>query len=60
MSMKFKFSRGYGQYQVVQSIAVCCYSNTNSTDVLLEQQWQVPQEWGHIPDGTGGRQCFPR
>jgi hypothetical protein len=30
MSMNFKFSRAYGECQAVQSIRVCCYSNTNS------------------------------
>jgi hypothetical protein len=39
MSMNFTFSRGYGEYQAVQSIGVCCCSNTHSAEVLLEQQW---------------------
>jgi hypothetical protein len=39
MSMNFKFPRGYGECRAVQSIGVCCYGNTNSADVLLEQQW---------------------
>jgi hypothetical protein len=38
MSMIFKFSRGYAEYQAVQPIGVCCYSNTNSAEVLLQQQ----------------------
>jgi hypothetical protein len=38
MSMNFKFSRGYGEYRATQSIGVCCYSSTDSTEVLLEQQ----------------------
>jgi ribosome modulation factor len=38
MSMNFKFSRGYGECQAVQSIEMCCYSNINSAEVLLEQQ----------------------
>ena len=38
MSMNFKFSRAYGECQAVQSIGVCCSGNTNSADVLLEQQ----------------------
>jgi hypothetical protein len=54
MSMDFKFSRGYAEYQAVQSIGVCCYSNTNSAEVLLEQQWQPRGARGHIPDDTGG------
>jgi hypothetical protein len=36
--MNFKFSRRYSEYKAVQSIGVCCYSNTNSAGVLLEQQ----------------------
>jgi hypothetical protein len=36
--MNFTFSRGYGEYQAVQSIGMCCCSNTNSAEVLLEQQ----------------------
>jgi len=39
MSMNFKFSRDYGEYQGVPPIGVCCYSNTNSAEMLLEQQW---------------------
>ena len=54
MSMNFKFSRGYGEYQAVQAMGVCCYSNTNSAKVLLEQQRQSREVWGHISDGTGG------
>jgi len=46
MSMNFKFSRGYGEYQAVQSIGVCCYSNTNSAEVLLEQQGQAARSVG--------------
>jgi|HubBroStandDraft_1064217.scaffolds.fasta_scaffold19084_3 hypothetical protein len=38
MSKNFKFSRGYGECQAVQSIAVCCCSNTNSAELVLEQQ----------------------
>ena len=54
MSMNFTFSRGYGEYQAVQSIGVCCCSNTHSAEVLLEQQWQAPVGLGHMPDDTGG------
>jgi hypothetical protein len=36
--MNFKFSRGYSEYQAPQSIGMCCYSNTSSADVLLQQQ----------------------
>jgi hypothetical protein len=39
MSMNFKFSRGYGGYQAVQAIDMCCYSNTNPAELVLEQQW---------------------
>jgi hypothetical protein len=41
MSMNFKFSRGYGQCQAVQSVGGCCYSNTKSAEVVLEQQWAI-------------------
>lgn len=54
MSMNFKFSRGYGECQAVQSTVVCCYSNTDSAEVVLEQQWVTPRSMGHMPDGTGG------
>jgi hypothetical protein len=36
--MNFKFSRGYGGYQGIQSIGMCCYGNTYSTELVLEQQ----------------------
>jgi hypothetical protein len=54
MSMNFKFSRGYAEYQAIQSIGVCCHSNTNSTELLLEQQWATARSMGHVPDDTGG------
>ena len=38
MSMNFKFSGGYGECQAVPAIGVCCCSNTNSAEVLLQQQ----------------------
>jgi hypothetical protein len=38
MCLNFKFWRGYGECQLIQPIAVCCYSNTGSADVLLQQQ----------------------
>jgi hypothetical protein len=38
MCLNFKFWRGYGECQLIQSIAMCCYSNTGSADVLLQQQ----------------------
>jgi hypothetical protein len=41
MSMNFKFSGGYWEYQVVQAIGMCCCSNTSSADVLLQQQATV-------------------
>jgi hypothetical protein len=46
MSMNFKFSRGYAEFQAVQSTGVCCYSNTNSAEVLLEQQWVSARSTG--------------
>jgi hypothetical protein len=53
--MNFRFSRGFGQWRAVQAIAVCCYSNTNSAKVLLEQQQQEPRGvCVHISDGMGG------
>jgi hypothetical protein len=54
MSLNLKFSRGYSQCQAVKPIGVCCYSNTNSAEVLLEQQWQTRGVWGHMPDDRGG------
>ena len=38
MCLNFKFWRGYGECQLIQPIAGCCYSNTGSAKVLLEQQ----------------------
>jgi ribosome modulation factor len=52
MCMNFKFSRGYDGCLAVASIGVCCYSNTNSTDVLPEQQTAVRNLW--LPDDRGG------
>lgn len=46
MSMNFKFSGGYAEYQAVQSIGACCYSNTNSAEVLLGQQWATVRSKG--------------
>jgi hypothetical protein len=54
MSMNFKFSRGYGRCQAVQSIGGCCYSNTNSAEVVLEQHRATARSMGHMPDNTGG------
>jgi hypothetical protein len=54
MYMNFKFSRGYGEYQVVWSIVECCYSNTSSAEVQLEQQWATARSRGHKLDDTGG------
>ena len=51
MFMKLRFSRGYTEYPAVQSIGVCCCSNTNSAEVLLEQQWTTA---GPHADDTGG------
>jgi hypothetical protein len=44
--MNFKFSRGYGECQAVHSIGVCCYGNTNSAEVVLEQQWATSRSMG--------------
>ena len=60
MFMKFRFSRAHGHWHVFESIAVCCYGNTNSTNVLLEQQWPPSGRCGHISEGTGGLHCSPR
>jgi hypothetical protein len=38
MCLNFKFWRGYGECQLIEPIAECCYSNTGSADVLLQQQ----------------------
>jgi hypothetical protein len=54
MSMNFKFSGGYGEYQAVQPIRECCHSNSSSAEVLLEQQWAIARSMGHMSDGTGG------
>jgi hypothetical protein len=54
MSMNFNFSRGYAEYQAGDSLGACCHSNTNSAEVLLEQQWQAPGGLDHMPDDTGG------
>jgi hypothetical protein len=40
MCLNFKFWRGYGECQLIQPRAMCCYSNTGSADVLLQQQRQ--------------------
>jgi hypothetical protein len=58
MFMNFKFSRDYGECQAFQAVGVCCSSNTNSTDLLLEQQWTIEQISGSMPDETGGLSCF--
>jgi len=46
MSMNFNFSRGYGECQVVRPIVWCCYSNTNSAEVLLLQQSAIARSMG--------------
>ena len=60
MSMNFKFSLRYSEYQAVQAMGMCCYSNTNSAEVLLEQQRAVARSMGYMPDDTGGLWCFLR
>jgi|HubBroStandDraft_5_1064220.scaffolds.fasta_scaffold1210666_2 hypothetical protein len=52
--MNFKFSRGYGEYQAVQSIGMCCYSNINSAELLLLQQWGTALSIGDGPDDAEG------
>jgi hypothetical protein len=54
MSMNFKFSRGYGEYQLVRVVVMCCCSNTSSTDVLLEQQSATVWTMREMPDDAGG------
>jgi hypothetical protein len=54
MSMNFRFSRDYRECQAVQPIRVCCYSNTNSAHVVVEQQCAVAQSMGSHADDTGG------
>jgi hypothetical protein len=54
MSMNFKFSRGYGEYQAVQHIRMCCYSNTHSAELLLQQQCATAENTGHISNDMGG------
>jgi hypothetical protein len=54
MSMNFKFSRGYGECQLIRSVAVCCSSNTGSAEVLLEHQRAAAGVMGYMPDDTGG------
>jgi hypothetical protein len=46
--MNFEFSRDYGECRGVQSTGVCCYSNTDSADVLLQQQGTVQGIVRHI------------
>jgi hypothetical protein len=43
MFMNLEFSGDYRDCQRFQSPAVCCYSNTGSAQVLLEQQSSPPQ-----------------
>jgi hypothetical protein len=38
MSMNYRFSRGYGGVKALAPRLVCCYSNTESAEVLLLQQ----------------------
>jgi hypothetical protein len=54
MSMNLKFSRGYGENRAVQSTEVCCYSNTNSAEMLPEQQCAVARSAGSHADDKGG------
>jgi hypothetical protein len=59
MCMNFKFSRGYGvvcgECRAFQPAGVCCYSNTNSTEMLLEQQRATVRM-----SDSGGLKCFLR
>jgi hypothetical protein len=54
MSMNFWFSRGYGECRAIQSIGVCCYSNTNSAECCWSSSGQLRGVWSHMPDDTGG------
>jgi|HubBroStandDraft_2_1064218.scaffolds.fasta_scaffold20503_3 hypothetical protein len=54
MSMNFKFSWSCGESQAVPPVGVCCYSNTNSTVVLLEQQGAAAGITDYAPGDTGG------
>jgi hypothetical protein len=54
MYINFTFSRRYSECRAVRSIGVCCYSNTGSTGVLLEQQSTVAQSMGSHADDKGG------
>jgi hypothetical protein len=60
MSMNFRFSGGYGDYEPVESTLVCCYSNTNSAGVLQQQRRATDGNMGFMPDDTGGPECFLR
>jgi hypothetical protein len=55
--MNNEFSGGFGGCAVIAPGEGCCYSNTNSAGVVLEQQWEqsgVRAEFSH----TGGMLCF--
>jgi hypothetical protein len=52
--LEFQVLRGQGEYQVVQAIGVCCYSNTGSADLLLQQQLATVRTMGEVPADTGG------
>jgi hypothetical protein len=60
MSMNFRFSRGYGQCQVVRALVRCCYSNTGSAVVLPQQQPVIARISAAMPDDRGGLWCFLR
>jgi hypothetical protein len=57
MSMNFKFSRPYGECEAVQSVGECCYSNTESAEVVLEQQWAIRAKC-RSPDDTEDCSAF--
>ena len=54
MSMNFKFSRGYGECRMVSPAGLCCYGNTRSAEVLLEQQRATVRSMGEMAHDRGG------
>ena len=54
MSMNFRFSRGYGECPAVQQVAWCCCSNTDSADMLLQQQQATVRSTIGMAGYTGG------
>jgi hypothetical protein len=48
MFMNLEFSGDYSKCQRFQSLAACCYSNTRSAKVLLEQQSRRSEWWSQL------------